>query len=139
MQKFLGNNAILTKQRNRALILNMIKERGISRAELSKRTGLSRGGITPIISELLDMELIIETGVSVTYSGRRPIILELNPSGCHAIAVDWSRKKFTVAVVGFTGKIIAEYEYRFMENDTLDHVLIRLKGIISYVLNPTEV
>lgn len=139
MQKFLGNNAILTKQRNRSLILNMIKEEGISRAELSKRTGLSRGGITPIISELLEMELIIETGVSVTYSGRRPITLELNPSGCHAIAVDWSRKRFTVAVVDFTGQIIAEEEYRFIENDTLDHILIRLKEVISEFLNQIKV
>ncbi len=139
MQKILGNNAILTKQRNRSLILNMIKEEGISRAELSKRTGLSRGGITPIISELLDMELIIETGVSVTYSGRRPITIELNPSGCHAIAVDWGRKRFTVAVVDFIGHIVAEEEYRFIENDTLDHILIRLKEIISNFLKQVKV
>jgi N-acetylglucosamine repressor len=139
MQKFLGSNAIFTKQRNRSLILNMIKEEGISRAELSKRTGLSRGGITPIISELLDMGLIIETGVSVTYSGRRPITLELNPSGCYAIAVDLSRKRFTVAVVNFTGHIIAEEEYRFIESDTLDHILIRLKEIIGNFLNQLKV
>ena len=86
MQKVLGSNSAVMKRRNRSLILNMIKSEGkISRAELSKRTGLSRGGMTPIINELLKLGLIIETGVSVTGSGRRPINLELNASGCHAI------------------------------------------------------
>ena len=125
--------------RNRALILNMIKEEGgISRAELSKRTGLSRGGITPIINELLGMELIAETGVSGTDSGRRPIILELNASGCHAIAVDLTRKKFTAAVVDFTGRIVTQEQYWFVENDTLDHILKRLKETINSLLSQQE-
>lgn len=139
MQRFLGNNSNIMKQRNRALILNMIKEEGgISRAELSKRTGLSRGGITPIINELLGMELIAETGVSVTDSGRRPIILELNASGCHAIAVDLTRKKFTAAVVDFTGRIVTQEQYWFVENDTLDHILKRLKETINSLLSQSR-
>ncbi|HHY82903.1 MAG TPA: ROK family transcriptional regulator [Clostridiales bacterium] len=135
MQKFLGNNSNIMKQKNRALILNMIKdESGISRAELSKRTGLSRGGITPIINELLSMGLIVETGVSVTDSGRRPITLELNASGCHAIAVDWTRKNYTAAIVDFTGRIVTREQYWFVENDTLDHILNRLKETIGNLL-----
>ncbi|MGI6536804.1 MAG: ROK family transcriptional regulator [Caldicoprobacterales bacterium] len=136
MQKVLGSNSAVMKRRNRSLILNMIKSEGkISRAELSKRTGLSRGGMTPIINELLKLGLIIETGVSVTGSGRRPINLELNASGCHAIAVDWTRKKFTVAVVDFLGSIIAEKDYNFIENDTLDHIIKVLKDVIKEFLN----
>ena len=47
MQRFLGNNSNIMKQRNRALILNMIKEEGgISRAELSKRTASAGGHYT---------------------------------------------------------------------------------------------
>ncbi|HHY82882.1 MAG TPA: ROK family transcriptional regulator [Clostridiales bacterium] len=135
MQKYLGNNSNVMKQKNRALILNIIKdEGGISRAELSKRTGLSRGGITPIVNELLSMELIVETGVSVTDSGRRPIILELNADGCHAIAVDWTRKKYTAALVDFTGRIITREQYWFTDNDTLDHILKRLKESINNIL-----
>jgi N-acetylglucosamine repressor len=135
MKKLLGNNSYVMKQRNRALILNMIKEEGgISRAELSKLTGLSRGGITPIIGELLSMGLIVETGVSVTESGRRPIMLELNASGCYAAAVDWTRKNFTVAIVDFTGSIVSQTEYWFVENDTLDNIIHKLKEAIDSLL-----
>ena len=97
-----------------------------------------QGGITPIINELLGMELIAETGVSVTDSGRRPIILELNASGCHAIAVDWTRKKFTAAVVDSTGRIVTQEQYWFVENDTLDHILKRLKETINSLLSQSR-
>ena len=135
----MGNNSNVMKQKNRVLILNMIKQQGgISRAELSKLTGLSKGGITPIISELLHMKLIVESGVSLTDSGRRPIILELNPSGCYAIAIDWTRKNYTAAIVDFTGNIVAEEEYWFVENDTLNNILDQLKGTINHFLERPE-
>jgi len=139
MKKFKGSNANVIKQQNRALIVNIIKQKGgVSRAELSKLTGLSRGGITPIVSELLEMKLIEETGVELTESGRRPITLELNPSAGYAIAVDWTRKDYTAAIVDFTGNIITEEKYTFVVDDTLDNIINRLKGTIARLLNRPE-
>ena len=139
MEKLIGSNANVIKQRNRSLILNIIKQKdGISRAELSKVTGLSKGGITPIISELLKMGLVVESGVSLTDSGRRPITLALRSSGCYAIAVDWTRKNYIAAIVDFTGHIIAKEDYLFKENDTLKHILDRLTETIARFLHRSE-
>lgn len=139
MIKVKGSNANVIKQQNRALILNIIKQmEGISRAELSKVTGLSKGGITPIINDLLMMGLIEEAGSIHTGSGRRPTLLKLKPSGGYAVAVDWTRKNFTAAIVDLKGDIIAEKDYLFMHNEVLDNVVCNLKKTISDFLKRPE-
>lgn len=123
-----GSNAYSIKQNNRALILNIIKHNDrVSRVDLSKLTGLSKGGITPIINELINLRLIRESGISDTKSGRKPITLEINPSGCHAVAVDFSRKRFSVSLINLKGEISDIRIYDYLASDNLDNILKQLK------------
>ena len=139
MIKLKGSNSNAIKQQNRALILNIIKQgKGVSRAELSKMTGLSKGGITPIINDLLSMGLIEEAGVVHTDSGRRPTLLKLKPSGASAIVVDWTRKNYTAAIVDLKGNIVVEEVYSFLHNEVLENVLNNLKNTIRGFLARPE-
>ena len=131
-----GSNVNSIKTDNRALLIRVIKEHdGISRADLAKVTSLSKGGITPIINELLKMGIIHETGTINTESGRKPIQLKINPSGCYAIVVDWTRKDITVALVDFTGNIISITVYKFLQEDSLDYIVNVIKSRIAEILN----
>ena len=100
MSKFKGSNIVLVKQHNRTLIMNhIIQEDAISRADLSRITGLSKGGITQIINDLLKLELITETRSPKGNPGRIPHLLELNTEKCFAIAVDLTRNNCVVSLV----------------------------------------
>ena len=76
-----GSNASAVKQHNRSLILSLIAgSEALSRAELSRATGLSKGGITPIINELLNLALVLESRPASNRSGRNPILLRITPA-----------------------------------------------------------
>ena len=59
------------------LILNLLwKEQEISRADLARRTSLSRSTVSAIVNDLLNTGLVKEAHAGVSSGGRRPIILE---------------------------------------------------------------
>lgn len=83
----LGASAIRA-QHNR-LILNLLwREREISRAELARRTGLSRSTVSAIVSELLSTGLVEETHTGVSSGGRRPIMLEFQDRASFIVGIE---------------------------------------------------
>ncbi|MGE5583670.1 MAG: ROK family transcriptional regulator, partial [Bacillota bacterium] len=74
-----ANNAWV-KNQNLNLILNLIRElTPVSRAEISKRTGLSRSTVSQLVSCLIETGMIEETGSGESIGGRRPILLQIKP------------------------------------------------------------
>ena len=64
------------RAQHRGLLLRLIwRERLISRADLARRTGLSRSSISAIVADLLATGLVRETGAGDSSGGRRPILL----------------------------------------------------------------
>lgn len=93
---------------NRNLIFNLIRTRQpISRADLSRVTGLQRSTISLIVEDLIRDGWVVEGSVGTLPRGRRPTFLELNRS--HAIiALDIHPTQTTIAVTDLEGKIISQ-------------------------------
>jgi predicted NBD/HSP70 family sugar kinase len=83
----LGASAV--RAQHSRLILNLLwKEREISRADLARRTSLSRSTVSAIVSDLLDTGLIGEARTGVSSGGRRPIILEFRDQSSFIVGVE---------------------------------------------------
>ena len=68
------------RQKSRQKILWLIKEHEqISRADLAKRTGLTRPTVSSIITDFANKQLVVESGKGDSCGGKRPIMLKLNP------------------------------------------------------------
>ena len=79
----------------------------ISRAEIARRTGLSRSTVTEIVDELLPTGLVAEVGVGPSRGGRPPIVLEFNyQAGC-ILGVDRGTAHVAVALMDLRGQVIA--------------------------------
>ncbi len=79
----------------------------ISRAEIARRTGLSRSTVTEIVDELLPTGLVAEVGVGPSRGGRPPIVLEFNyQAGC-ILGVDMGAAHVAVALMDLRGEILA--------------------------------
>lgn len=80
----------LIKETNRTLIFNLINKYGpVSRADLAYTTGLSPTTVSSLTEELIENEIIIETGEgSSATSGRKPIMLEVNPAGGYIASIE---------------------------------------------------
>ncbi len=66
---------------NRGAVLSLLQQNGcLSRADISRHSGLSEGAISRIITELIDEKLICEDGAENTTGGRPGRRLKLQPS-----------------------------------------------------------
>ncbi len=103
-----GNNKFL-KKFNQTVILDLIRiNKEISRAELSKLTGLSPTATGGIVSELMDKGYITKKGVGVSKGGRRPVMLELKPRSFYSIGVDMDINYLSFILMDTTNEVIEE-------------------------------
>ncbi|KPK51098.1 MAG: hypothetical protein AMJ63_13220 [Myxococcales bacterium SG8_38_1] len=71
------------------LILNLLwRQREISRAELARRTSLSRSTVSAIVTDLLGTGLVEETRAGVSSGGRRPIMLEFQDQASFIVGIE---------------------------------------------------
>ena len=67
------------REHNSGLLLNLLfRQQGLSRADLSRVSGLSRSTVSAIVDGLIDGNLVRETGAGDSRGGRRPTLLEFN-------------------------------------------------------------
>lgn len=91
---------------NYLLVLNILRNQGpISRAEISKTTGLSPTTVSYAVNSLLENQLAKEIGVGVSSGGKRPILLEFNPKGSYILTLVLNEFKLLWAVSDLQGEL----------------------------------
>ncbi|RIW37429.1 ROK family transcriptional regulator [Bacillus salacetis] len=102
-------NQQTVKKNNKALVLQLIIEKEpISRADISQVSGLHKATVSSLVSELLDEDLIFESGPGVSSGGRRPVILHFNKAAGYAIGVDIGVNYVRCVMTDLKGNIAGE-------------------------------
>jgi len=92
---------------NRDIVLELIRaKQPLSRADLSRHSGLQRSTISQIVEQLIREKWACEGAVASPPRGRRPTLIELNDD-LVVIAVDIHPKQATVAVVDLKGRLLS--------------------------------
>ncbi|MEZ5184399.1 MAG: ROK family protein [Candidatus Nanopelagicales bacterium] len=99
------------RRTNRTLVLRSIITRGpASRAEIARRTGLSRPTVSVIAAELITTGLLME-GERISSGGAPGTLLEMAKSTGVTIAVDLRRRDaIRIAAVAANGEIVSQAE-----------------------------
>ncbi|MBY7142257.1 ROK family transcriptional regulator [Virgibacillus sp. NKC19-3] len=98
-----GDGAYI-KKINRSVILQRIIEQGmISRADLSKQTGLNKATISVQVANLLEEDLIYETQQEHNAIGRRPIMLSINRKAGYVLGIDLDYTKIQYTLSDLLG------------------------------------
>lgn len=98
----------LIKKINKNIVLNIIREKGsISRAELSKITGISKPTMSNIIRSLKKDKLIIKTGIGPPAVGgsRRPVLYSFNKKFGYVIGSQIRVNEIVTILTDFNGEI----------------------------------
>ena len=104
----------------RLLILNIIAYLGpISRTELIDMTDYRPATISDLIKELLDEQLIVETGYSSVGHGRKRAMLEINKDHLCAIGIAFTSNSVSYVVSGIGGGILQRQTRQIQSRDTL--------------------
>ncbi len=99
-QTVISGNARVVRNVNRAVILNLIRERQpISRTQIAALSGLNKSTVTNIVAELLDERLIYEEIYRDKSIGRNPINLRLRLDEHYvgALNLDYPLTSLTIA------------------------------------------
>ena len=127
-----GDGAYI-KKLNRGLILKVIIEHGlISRADLSKITGLKKATISTQVADLLKEDLIYERPQAHTTVGRRPIMLSINREAAYVLGIDLDYKKVHYSVFDLQGNLIFNNIVKLQTVDYDEIVQILIEQIKYY-------
>lgn len=86
------------------------KEQRISRAEISRRTGLSRSTVSETVDSLLPTGLIAEVGIGPSSGGRPPVVLEFRDDAFAILGVDMGASHVAVALTDLRGRVLVSRE-----------------------------
>ena len=98
---------------NRGRVIGALREQGlVSRAEIARRTGLSRSTVSSLVSELQSDGLVVEReepgAAHGEQGGRPPILLSFDASAGAALGIDFGHSHVRVAVSDLSSNILAE-------------------------------
>lgn len=101
-----AHNTKTIKNDNRALVLNLIRKAPISRAEISKVTGLSKSSVTIIINALISEGQIKEIGTGKSSVGRKRILLDIVSDIRFAAGIILHRHDIKVCLTDLKGEVL---------------------------------
>ncbi|SDM23293.1 ROK family transcriptional regulator [Sediminibacillus halophilus] len=128
-------NQHVVKKGNKSLVLETIKDHSpISRAETANRTGLNKGTVSSLVSELLEEQLISESGPGVSSGGRRPVMLLFNQLAGYSIGIDIGVNYLLGVLTDLQGNICDEKRESYTDL-TYEEIKVKLFDIIDYLTN----
>ncbi len=125
----------LMREYNERLVLNLVRRAGrLSRADIAKRTHLSRSTVSSIIVDLLEANLVREVGAGRSRGGRRPILLEFNGQAGYIVGVDLGATHILALVTDLEARPVARLEEPFTIEEGPEVGLERVVRLIGQAL-----
>lgn len=113
-----ATNASTMKEKNKRLILNLIRENSYSRADIAKITKLTKAAVTIITEDLIQDGIVLEKKTNNSGPGRKPLLLEINPQFMMAVGLNITRNYAELGIVDITGNIICEKKLSIQQKKT---------------------
>jgi predicted NBD/HSP70 family sugar kinase len=101
-----GSNQVGVKQFNERLVLDIVStSKGLSKADITRITGLSAQTVTTIVNRLIDEALLKKGAVIKGKVGQPSTIIELDNQGATAIGIKIGRRSADILLVGLAAKV----------------------------------
>lgn len=130
----IADQNLVKKINRRRLLQEVIHHSPISRANLSKTTGLNKSTVSSQIQELVDEKFIFEIGQGQSSGGRRPVMLMFNKQAGYAVGVDIGVDDMTVLLTDLDGSIVTEHYFQLKQSsseETTSLLLTTIEQIIQ--------
>jgi predicted NBD/HSP70 family sugar kinase len=103
-----GTTQAETRIYNERLIVSLVRRHGqLSKADLTKLTGLAAQTITTIVNRAADGQLLLRREPLRGRLGQPSVPYSLNPDGAYSLGLKVDRRSADVALVNFVGQVIA--------------------------------
>lgn len=103
---------------NENLIMDALITQGtMSRADISRQTGLSKPTVSSAVEHLIERNLVKETGRADNAQGRKATLIQFNETAYYVCGVDIGATRIRMALSDLNGQIVAYATYPPMERD----------------------
>lgn len=136
-----GSNLPAVGEYNQTLVLDLIRRspEGLSRVELSARTGLSAQTLSNVTRRLADDGLIIEAGKVISGPGKPRTLLKLEPRSRFAVGVHLDPVVDTIVVVDMAGEVIAHDEIPGLRDVAPGSLVAAVSAAVDAIVERAEV
>jgi predicted NBD/HSP70 family sugar kinase len=128
---------------NRLRIVDFLRTNGTaSRAELARRTGLSRSTVSTLVADLQRRGLVVERAGQFAgegQPGRPAALLELDPKAGAAVGIDFDHDKVRAAVSDLSRRVLAEASAPYDVDHDAHGALDLAAELIEKVLTEADV
>lgn len=126
------------REHNQRLVLATIYDDGpISRAEVARRTKLTRTSVSDVVDGLLATGLVAEVGRGPSTGGKAPILLAIPDMARSLIGVDLGDRTFVAASVNLRGEILHRAEVPSEDADGAEALELALH-LVSQVVEAAQ-
>ncbi|WP_226527809.1 ROK family transcriptional regulator [Metabacillus niabensis] len=113
-------NQQVVKKNNTALVFQTItQQEPISRADIAQQSGLNKATVSSLVNELLEKELVYESGPGESSGGRRPVLLHYHSTAGYSIGIDLGVNYILGVVTDLKGSIVIEHHVKVKNTDFL--------------------
>ena len=135
----MGQNNQDVSNVNKSALLKFLRQNGVcSRAQISKAMGLTQASISKITAQLLEENIVQETGYISGEKGRRSVGITFNTRCKKVLGVRISRRSFGVGLFDLSGKMYESMTRQFTAETTLHHVIARIRDILQGYLEQSS-
>ncbi|WP_129731881.1 ROK family transcriptional regulator [Ectobacillus funiculus] len=128
-------NQQLVKKENKSVVFNLIMNHSpISRADIAQKCGLNKGTVSSLVAELLEEQLIYESGPGESSGGRRPVMLLFNQGAGYSVGIDLGVNYILGVLTDLHGNIVITKNEKYI-NVSFEDTLNRVKSIISSLID----
>lgn len=134
-----ATNANTMREKNRRLIIDLIRKDELSRADIAKKTSLTKAAVSIIVDDLVKCGLVKEFKSAETGIGRRPLCLTLNRELMYAIGLNITRSYAELGLVDISGKILCERRLSVHpKKEAIKEIIGSIEAMIKESGVPTE-
>lgn len=121
------------KEKRNISIYDLLRKKGsISRAEITKSTGINAVSVSNYVNNFIEKKMVIEKGFDVSTGGRKPELIELNSESNYVIGIDVEKAEIrgVLADIGLNVKV-RKRSLRPSDRETPEAIVRLVEEIIA--------
>jgi predicted NBD/HSP70 family sugar kinase len=134
-----GNNLDDVRRNNLSAVLNIVHTTGsVTRAQLTRDTGLNRSTIGALVAELVERQLVCETDPDTTNQVGRPSLVIKPARRTVALAVNPELDAVTIGLVALGGQVIKRIRYDTVRVPPVEEVVNIVSAVVAGMRDELE-
>ena len=117
----------LVRELNLSLVLRFIhNEAPVSRSQIAQATGLNKSTVSSLVGDLLERQLVYETGINSVGTGRPATLLEINPKAGGIIGIELGVDFIAVVLADIKANILWRQFVTIDPNDVQEYNIAKI-------------